>query len=199
MKIIEATFVTSASSRAGYPNEVLPEIAFAGRSNVGKSSLINCLVGRRKLASTSSTPGKTRLLNFFSVNRKLGFVDLPGYGYAKVPEQIKESWRPMVEEYLESRGTLKGVVVVVDVRRDLDRREYDLIGFLRRGSMPLIVAATKADKLSKRELLEKQRLLRGDLREAGINQLVMFSSVSGMGRKELWAEIIEAVGSSTDS
>ena len=194
MKIIEATFVTSASSRAGYPAEALPEIAFAGRSNVGKSALINCLVGRRRLASTSSTPGKTRLLNFFSINRKLGFVDLPGYGYARVPELIKKGWAPMVEEYLQTRGTLKGVVVIVDVRRELDQREYDLIGFLRERSIPPIVVATKADKLAKKEIAEKEKLVQGSLRATGINRLILFSSVTGMGRKELWAEINKTVG-----
>ena len=117
MKIISAVFITSATKPSQYPPARLPEIAFAGRSNVGKSSLINTLVNRKRLVKTSSTPGRTRLINFFEINQQIGFVDLPGYGYARVPESVKKTWGPMIETYLSNRNTLKGVVVILDIRR----------------------------------------------------------------------------------
>jgi GTP-binding protein len=199
MKITEATFLASAASRSGYPKATMPEVAFAGRSNVGKSSLINCLASRKKLANISSLPGKTRLINFFSINHKLGLVDLPGYGYARVPKQVKEGWGPMVEEYLATREKLKGVVLVMDIRRELDQREHDLIDFLRQRSIPQIVVATKTDKLTRKGVAEKEKLLQRDLQTEGVNDLILFSSVTGSGRTALWGEILKTIESPLDA
>ena len=117
MHIKSAEFVTSAVKPSHYPPAALPEIAFAGRSNVGKSSLINTLVNRKKLVKTSSTPGRTQLINFFDINSHMVFVDLPGYGYAKVPAFVKKTWGPMIETYLSTRETLAGIVLIMDIRR----------------------------------------------------------------------------------
>ena len=130
MKITSAEFVTSATKPSQYPPEGLPEIAFAGRSNVGKSSLINVLVNRKRLVKTSSTPGRTQLVNFFDINDSINFVDLPGYGYAKVPASVRKKWGPMIETYLSGRNTLKGVVVIMDIRRTPREEEQNLIDWL---------------------------------------------------------------------
>ena len=132
MKIKSAEFVTSAVQPSQYPPEELPEFAFSGRSNVGKSSLINTLVNRKKLVQTSSTPGKTRLVNFFRVNDALMLVDLPGYGYARVSEAERQKWRPMVEQYLSGRKTLKAVIVILDARRDPAKADTQLLDWLAR-------------------------------------------------------------------
>ncbi len=130
MKILSAEFVLSAKEPAHYPPAVLPEIAFAGRSNVGKSSLINTLLNRKGLARTSNTPGRTQEINFFRVNDRFAFIDLPGYGYAKVPESIRKQWGPMVETYLRERDTLRLVVLILDVRRDPSEEDLQLIDWL---------------------------------------------------------------------
>ena len=149
MIIRSAEFVTSARLPAHYPPASGPEIAFAGRSNVGKSSLINTLLNRKHLVKTSSTPGRTQLLNFFNVNNAFLFVDLPGFGYAKVPRMVRRQWAPMIERYLSTRPTLKGVVLILDIRRPPGDVEVRLVPWLMRlGVVPLLVL-TKADKLSK--------------------------------------------------
>ena len=130
MKVLSAEFVLSAKEPAHYPPAVLPEIAFAGRSNVGKSSLINTLLNRKRLARTSNTPGRTQEINFFRVNDRFAFIDLPGYGYAKVPESIRKQWGPMVETYLRERDTLRLVVLILDVRRDPSEEDLQLIDWL---------------------------------------------------------------------
>ncbi len=156
MKITSAEFVTSATKPSQYPTEGLPEIAFAGRSNVGKSSLINVLVNRKRLVKTSSTPGRTQLVNFFDINDYITFVDLPGYGYAKVPASVRKKWGPMIETYLSGRNTLKGVVVILDIRRTPREEEHNLIEWLEHYAIPSILVLTKTDKLSKIKLA-KQR------------------------------------------
>ena len=133
-----AEFVTSAVKPSQYPLAILPEIAFAGRSNVGKSSLINTLVNRKRLVKTSSTPGRTQLINFFIINGSIGFVDLPGYGYAKVPKSVKKNWGPMIETYLSERKTLKGVVLIIDIRRIPRAEELNLIDWLDYYKIPKI-------------------------------------------------------------
>jgi len=130
MKVVSAEFIKSAVHERDFPKERLPEVAFVGRSNSGKSSLINTLVNRKGLAKTSSTPGRTRLVNFFRINNKLTFVDLPGYGYAKVPGSMKSEWQPMIEGYLTDRDNLKGVVLIMDIRRPPEEEEELLIEFL---------------------------------------------------------------------
>ena len=130
MKVISAEFVTSAVSINKCPKILLPEFAFAGKSNVGKSSLINCLVNRKKLVKTSATPGKTQMINFFNINQQLHFADLPGYGFAKVPESVRKHWDAMVENYVRNRESLLGVVFIIDIRRGLTELDLGLKDWL---------------------------------------------------------------------
>ena len=188
MKILSAEFVTSAVEPSQYPPESLPEIAFAGRSNVGKSSLINVLVNRKHLVKTSSTPGRTQLVNFFDINDYFTFVDLPGYGYARVPASVKKKWGPMIETYLSGRKTLKGVVVILDIRRTPREEEHNLIAWLAHYSIARILVLTKADKLSKTKQ-DKQRAAVARSLELDSSELILFSAKSRKGREEVWQAI----------
>jgi GTP-binding protein len=145
---MRARFVTSAAKPEDFPPEQLPELAVVGRSNVGKSSLINALVGS-DLARTSRTPGRTRLVNWFEVGGRFHLVDLPGYGYAEVSKDTRESWRPLIETYLEARATLVGVLLLIDIRRGVEDEELDFVPWLEEHETPIVVALTKADKLVK--------------------------------------------------
>jgi GTP-binding protein len=146
---VKARFVISASKPSEFPAEDLPEIAVVGRSNVGKSSLINTLVGQDGLARTSRTPGRTRLVNWFEIDGKFHLVDLPGYGYAEVSRELREAWRPLIESYLANRKTLAGVLMLIDVRRGPEEEELDFVPWLEAKNIPIVVALTKADKLAK--------------------------------------------------
>jgi GTP-binding protein len=188
MNIKSAEFVTSAAKPSQYPAAELPEIAFAGRSNVGKSSLINVLVNRRHLVKTSSTPGRTQMINFFDINSNLIFVDLPGYGYARVPEAVQKTWGPMIETYLSGRRTLKAVVVIMDIRRTPRAEEQNLIAWLKHYSIARILVLTKADKLSKTKQKQKRTAYAGAL-EQNKDDLILFSAKSRQGREELWQAI----------
>jgi GTP-binding protein len=188
MIIKSAEFVTSAVKPSQYPAEALPEFAFAGRSNVGKSSLINTLVNRKNLVKTSSTPGRTQLINFFKINDVLTFVDLPGYGYARVPAAIKKKWGPMIETYLSGRRTLKAVVVIMDIRRTPRQEDQNLIAWLNHHSIAIILALTKADKLSKTKQ-EKQRAAIAYALAMDRRDLILFSAKSRLGRENLWQAI----------
>jgi GTP-binding protein len=190
MMITSAEFVTSAVRPAQFPPPDLPEFAFAGRSNVGKSSLINTLVSRRKLVQTSSTPGKTRLINFFRINGALMFVDLPGYGYARVSEEERQRWRPMVEHYISGRDNLKAVVVVLDIRRTPNAEDGQLLQWLDHQEIPCLLVATKADKLSK-TAQRKQLALIADALETDPEEIVLFSAKSRTGRETLWRALAE--------
>lgn len=172
-----------------YPPERIPEIAFAGRSNAGKSSLINALTNRKSLAKTSSTPGKTRLINFFLINKALYFVDLPGYGYAKVSHDERASWKPMVEGYVASRRTLKGMVIVSDIRREPGMEELALNRWLADIAVPSIWILSKADKLSGNDQLRQQAAA---LKALSVDRenLVVFSSKTGQGKDR----ILEGIG-----
>jgi len=187
VKIVSAEFIVAAENRAHYPTSGLAEVAFAGRSNVGKSSMINTLLGRRSLVRTSKTPGQTRKLNFYLINGSFFFVDLPGYGYAHVPLDVRRKWGPMVETYLREREELAGVVVIVDARRAAAESDLGLIQYLESSQVPVVVAATKADKLSRSQLSAQV----GRIKDAvgGKIPVVIFSSHSGLGKKELWKEI----------
>jgi len=188
MIIKSASFVTSAVKPSQYPEAVLPEIAFAGRSNVGKSSLINKIVNRKRLVKTSRTPGRTQLINFFDINDAFTFVDLPGYGYAKVPEAVQKKWGPMIETYLSGRDTLKGVVVIMDIRRLPRVEEDNLTRWLDGFHIPIIRVVTKADKLSKTRQKKQLDAIAGELLIDREN-LLLFSAKSGMGKEDVWRAI----------
>jgi GTP-binding protein len=194
MIIKSAEFVKSAVNPSHYPVEALPEIAFSGRSNVGKSSLINCLVNRKRLVKTSSTPGRTQLLNFFNINEKMVFVDLPGYGYAKISLEIRKTWGPMIEKYLVSRSTLKGVVLILDIRRDPGEDEHNLIGWFQHQRIPVIPVMTKADKLSKNKQNARISAIRTALPMVS-GDLICFSAKTGQGKDKVWDEILKLVDS----
>ncbi len=197
MIVSSAEFVTSAVKPSQYPPGVLPEIAFAGRSNVGKSSLINTLVNRKRLVKTSATPGRTQLINFFEVNGRFSFVDLPGYGYAKVPLAIKKSWGPMMETYLSGRETLAGVVLILDIRRIPRQEEFDFLAWLTRYGIGRILVLTKADKLSANQQRNQQRAVAAALGIAA-GDLILFSAQTRMGRDRVWAAVEEIVRRKTE-
>ena len=188
MKIKSAEFITSAVKPPQYPLPSLPEIAFAGRSNVGKSSLINTLVNRRHLVKTSSTPGRTQLINFFNINESFSFVDLPGYGYAKVPKAVEKKWGPMVETYLSIRETLKAVVLIMDIRRTPKEEEFNLIDWLNHYQIPTILVITKADKLKKSKQRGQTATIAESL-EMGVEDLILFSAKTRQGRDAVWKAI----------
>jgi len=193
MIIKSAEFVTSATRPSEYPPADLPEIAFAGRSNVGKSSLINTLVNRRHLVKTSSTPGRTRLINFFNINQDLIFVDLPGYGYARVPAAVQKKWGPMIESYLTGRRTLKAVVLIMDARRSPGTREADFIDWLDYHGIAAVLVATKTDKLAKTKMAKQHADI---ARSLGVEKkdLILFSAKTRRGREMLWDSILSAAG-----
>jgi GTP-binding protein len=192
MIVKSAEFVTSAVKPSQYPEALHPEVAFAGRSNVGKSSLINTLVNRKRLVKTSSTPGRTQLINFFSINDGLSLVDLPGYGYAKVPESVKRTWGPMIETYLKGREALKAVVLILDVRRIPGIEEQNFIDWLVLYRRSPILVLTKADKLSKSEQ-KKQRQAIGSVLGQDPSALILFSAKSRLGKPEVWSAIERVV------
>ena len=190
MKVTSATFVKSATSPDHYPRDGRPEIAFMGRSNVGKSSLMNSLLGVRGLARTSSTPGRTQLINFFLINEAFHFVDLPGYGYARVPRDVKKHWGPMVEKYLATRPGLVLSIVITDSRREPTELDLLMKEWLEARGKPFIIVATKADKLSSNQL--RASLVRASA-VVGSNELVAYSAVTGSGAARLWKEITTRV------
>ena len=191
MNVISSEFVTSAVKPDQYPEPEHPEVAFAGRSNVGKSSLINKLVNRRGLVKTSSTPGRTQLINFFLVNAGLSLVDLPGYGYAKVPAAVRKQWGPMVEAYIANRTNLKAVVLLMDIRRTPKAEEFNLMDWLHHHRVPTILVLTKADKLSKSQQ-NRQRKTAAEILGVDAGDLVLFSAKSGLGKSAIW-EMIDRV------
>ncbi len=196
MRIQSARFIKSAAERSGWPGAALPEVAFAGRSNVGKSSLINFLTNRKNLAKTSATPGKTQLVNFFGVDGKFVLVDLPGYGYAQVPLAERARWRPMIETYLEHRETLQGVVVLIDSRRGAREMDLHLLEWLAAVNLPACLVLTKADKLKQNErrsvldALVKTMVAGGGLygRWSGP---ILCSANTGLGKREILAQMAE--------
>ncbi|MCF8060935.1 MAG: ribosome biogenesis GTP-binding protein YihA/YsxC [Deltaproteobacteria bacterium] len=187
-------FVKSAFKPDQYPPADRPEVAFAGRSNVGKSSLINVLVQRRNLARTGSTPGRTQSINFFSLDDRLHLVDLPGYGFARVPREVQQAWKPMVEAYLQERKTLRAVVVILDIRRDPSGGDLDLLQWLRAYGIPAVVVLTKADKLSRQKAKSRAGKLGRELATLSAGRPVLFSAKSREGRGDIWRRIEEVVG-----
>ena len=185
MKILSAEFLGSAVSPAQYPRQPLPEVAFAGRSNVGKSSLINTLVHRKGLAKTSATPGKTQTINFFLVNQRFVLVDLPGYGYARVPRAVQARWRPMVETYLQQRDRLRGIVHIVDLRHPPTPQDMQLRAWLQAYQIPVVTVATKADKVTAGQRAGQVRAVRQGLVLPEEEPLFLFSAYSREGRLHL--------------
>ncbi len=188
MIIKSVGFVKSAIKSIDYPEYDFPEIAFAGRSNVGKSSLINTLVQRKNMVKTSSKPGCTQLVNFFMVNEDISFVDLPGYGYAKVSKKLRAQWQPMVERYLSNRDNLIGLVLLIDIRRDPKKEEFDLIAWLESHELPYLVILTKSDKLSKTKQ-EKRLHEICSLLNREKNGVILFSTKTRKGREIILDEI----------
>lgn len=189
---MDVKFLTSAFRENQFPPPDMPEIAFAGRSNVGKSSLINILVNRRGLARTSAKPGRTQAINFFTLDRRLYLVDLPGYGYARVPMKVRKSWEQMVETYLRGRENLKAVVVILDIRREPTLGDKQLLEWLEHYGIQTITVLTKADKLSRQQARKRPDLLKRQF--GGIFHIspVLFSAKTRQGREELWKRIDEA-------
>lgn len=190
-KVNKAEFVLCAAWKSQWPDADLPEICLAGRSNVGKSSMINAITNYGKLAKVSGTPGKTRTLNFFNINNELRLVDVPGYGYAKVNVKIKESFGDMIDTYLSDRETLKGLVLIVDYRHKPTHDDKEMYQYAKHYHIPVIVVATKEDKIKRNDLKKNEKLIKETL---GFNEndfFVKFSSFSKVGIDEVWDAIIE--------
>ncbi|MFO7951957.1 MAG: ribosome biogenesis GTP-binding protein YihA/YsxC [Bacillota bacterium] len=189
MKIKQVELKAGAYKAGDFPGWEYPEISFLGRSNVGKSSLINKLIGKKNFARTSSTPGKTRGLYFYLINQKISFVDLPGYGYAKVSKKEKERWAPVIEEYLISRSNLFGCVHLIDCRHRPTEDDTLMAEWMRAHSVPRVTVATKADKLSRGAMLRQLKVIRSNLGLFEEETLVPFSAKSGYGKEQLWQYI----------
>mgnify|MGYP001468916391 CR=1 FL=1 len=187
MKIHSAEFLLSASTTRQFPAATLPEIAFAGRSNVGKSSLINSLLNRKKLVKTSATPGKTQLINFFKINDQFFFVDLPGYGYAKVPESVRQKWQDLVEAYLSERETLRNVVLIIDCRHNPTLQDKQLMEWLEYYQRPSMIVASKIDKLKRGQVQKHLQKIKNDL---SIDSVPLgHSSMQSGRREEIWKKL----------
>jgi len=184
MKFLDVNFLLSVHELSQLPEMTLPEIAFAGRSNVGKSSLMNTLMGRKNLVKISRRPGKTQGLNFFEVTETVYLVDLPGYGYAKVAKGMQEHWQSLITSYLETRETLACVVVILDLRHGVKEHDAQLFGWLREKHIPFLPVYTKADKLSGNERIKNARILDAG-HSIAQDQRIVFSALTGMGKDEL--------------
>lgn len=194
MKVTKAEFIISAVGPNQYPEDALPEIALAGRSNVGKSSLINRMINRKNLARTSSTPGKTQHLNYYRVNDRLYFVDVPGYGYAKVSKSQREVWGKMIEKYLQERETLKLVLQIIDLRHPPTKDDELMYDWLKAYELPVCVVATKADKVPKSRWQKHLKIIKEALVLRAGDPLILFSAEEGIGKDELWAQIKRYAG-----
>jgi len=190
MQIKTAEFEKSAEWPGDYPKEDFPQVAFAGRSNVGKSSLLNSLVNRKRLARTSRTPGRTQLINFFKINGRIYFVDLPGYGYAKAPISVKKNWEQMILKYLTNNRALKLLVFILDARRIPSELDKKLMELLLSHRIRFIFAVTKADKISRSALLKQLKIIKQTLSAPEGTCFIPYSAKTGMGKGEL----LEAIG-----
>lgn len=193
VKIVSVSVEGRCRSRADFPKPLLPEVAFCGRSNVGKSSLINALLNRRCVVAVSGTPGKTRTVDFVRVNDAFRFVDLPGYGFARVPRKIQEGWSVLVESYLGERRNLAAVVWILDIRRGISELDWMLYEWLCERSIPLLPVCTKADKGSLSERTRLERMVRSQLGPE--TEPVLFSAKTGLGKDRLWQRILGALSS----
>lgn len=193
MVVKSADLETVCGITSKLPDNLLPEIAFAGKSNVGKSSLINGLLNRKSLAHTSASPGKTQTINFYNINQTLYFVDLPGYGYAKVSQEIRNKWGKMIERYLHSSKQLKAVFLLIDIRHEPgenDKVMYDWI--VQNGYEPIIIA-TKLDKIKRSQIAKNIKIIRDSLHVSKETKIIPFSAVSKQGKEEIWDVIDSSI------
>ncbi len=188
--MVQAEFVISAVSERDFPHEGIPEIVFAGRSNVGKSSLINRLAGKAKLARTSSTPGKTQSVNFYRINGAFFFVDLPGFGYAKTGKHAVQQWKKLIEKYFEDRPAIVLVIQLIDSRMPPTNLDLRLSDWLAKLKIPRMLAATKSDKLSNNQRIAAMRAM---AKSYGVQSVIMSSAETGAGCKEIWKQVLQAV------
>ena len=193
MKIKKSEFVKSAHTIEGYPYNTLPEIAFAGRSNVGKSSMINKVLNRKGLAKISSKPGHTRSINFFNIDNKFYLVDLPGYGFAKVSKKEKEKWNMLINDYLHYRENLKGIVMIVDSRHKPSEKDMVMLNWVREVGIAKIIAATKADKLSNNQKAKQKRVIKNTLDLFEDEQFTFFSAKTGEGKQQIFSFINQII------
>lgn len=189
MKVISAELSTVAVKRDQYPTTNFPEFALAGRSNVGKSSFINKMLNRKKLARTSQRPGKTQTLNFYGINDRFYFVDVPGYGFAKVSKKDRESWGVMIETYLQQREQLQAVIQIVDIRHEPTGDDKLMYDWLKHFAIPVIIVATKCDKISKGQWEKHKKKIKQSLNLDPNDLIIVFSSETGHGKDDVWAEI----------
>ncbi|WP_248927441.1 ribosome biogenesis GTP-binding protein YihA/YsxC [Paenibacillus hamazuiensis] len=194
MKVNQAEFIISAVGPAQYPADALPEIALAGRSNVGKSSLINRMISRKNLARTSSKPGKTQQLNYYKINQDLYFVDLPGYGYAQVSKTERAKWGKFIEQYILKREYLKLLLHIIDLRHPPTKDDQSMHEWLRANGIPVCVVTTKADKISRGQWQKHLKIIREGLGMDKSEPIVLFSSETGQGKDELWSIIEQHIG-----
>ncbi|SJZ91096.1 ribosome biogenesis GTP-binding protein YihA/YsxC [Garciella nitratireducens] len=192
MKIIKAELTISAVEERQYPVDNLPEIALVGRSNVGKSSLINTLINRKSLARTSSQPGKTQTMNFYQINEMFYFVDLPGYGYAKVSKKERQRWGQMIEHYLTTRSNLRYVFLIIDFRHPPTQDDIAMYEWLKYYKIPCVVIATKKDKVKSSQCSKNKKILKEKLQLLDRDKLFLFSSQDKTGKEGVW-EFIEKV------
>ena len=186
-----ADILLSAANKSHYPQDDIPEVALAGRSNVGKSSFINTMLNRKNLARTSGKPGKTQLLNFFNIDDKLRFVDVPGYGYARVSKKEREKWGKMIEEYLTTRENLRAVVSLVDLRHEPSADDFQMYEFLKYYEIPVILVATKADKIPRGKWNKHESMIKKKLDFDKTDIFIIFSSVNKTGVEEAWDAIFD--------
>ncbi|KXH87292.1 ribosome biogenesis GTP-binding protein YihA/YsxC [Sporosarcina sp. HYO08] len=189
MKVHQVEMIMSAVKPEQYPIEGYPEFALAGRSNVGKSSFINKMIGRKSLARTSSKPGKTQTLNFYKIEEQLFFVDVPGYGYAKVSKTEREAWGKMIEQYMTGRQELRAVIQIVDLRHPPTADDCLMYDFLAHYDIPAIVIATKADKIPRGKWEKHKKVIKDQLQMRKTDPLIVFSSEKGIGMEQAWREI----------
>lgn len=189
MLVKSVKLAEKAADRRQFPDGELPEVAFCGRSNVGKSSLINALLGRKKAVPTSSQPGKTKTIDFYIINEKFYLVDLPGYGFARVPKALKENWGRLIEGYLKERPQLKSVILLIDIRHDPTEDDLLMYDWLKYHEIPIIIVAAKKDKLSRGRVLQQVKRIKEKLELQPEDSIIPFSAKTGEGKRELWRRL----------
>lgn len=193
MNVTRSELIITAGNKTQFPKIALPEIAFAGKSNVGKSSLINCLANRKALARTSSQPGKTQTINFYNIQDMICFVDLPGYGYAKVSKERRDNWGKLIEDYLINRENLKKIILLIDIRHSIgenDKMMYEWISYYHK---EVIIIATKADKINRSQVQKHINIIKKGLDLKDQDRLVAFSAATKQGKDEIWSILEETI------